>query len=469
MPAAAPHTALLPLPAQPMSDGLPASSIIDAEDLYEILQRNTRLRNGKMTVKTEDVVEDMKRPGNLGFYRDHSERTPSAVYQPAPPTTAPVRPIVPENDTSPDHMRMQYLQIRRELFEDDEDAAAEALPLSSALAAESVRPEQRTRSRHASTLAAKPARPPPETWLSSLRSGGSEVPPSSHGMTHVGSAYSLRQVGSASALSTRQRFTSPPHTAATRCTTAPGDQLGAVTSPSTSPLAASSPLGDTPPRANADRATTGMATRPMDSNPGSCGGVASLRAGVAAQPGFDVERALEQPRSLAARAAWARKLADSPPRGTAAQIAAGRVPPLPRDDDDGLSPPAARDPPLSWTQARPLMELAAKGGGVMVGAEDELRWSPKLQSKLNGLDERVRFDNLLDRFEAFNRVRANARKPAPTPPARTAWGAPPSEEEIGAAGGFAPGGISPAARRRAAELIPGQMSDLYKQGKRRPS
>ena len=492
-------------------EGLPCSSIIDTEELYEILQRNTHVRNGHSTVEKKDVIDDMKRPGSLGLMRDHSEHVPLLIFKPMKASTKPVRQIGPESDLDAEHLKDDYLKIRGELFENDQGKfdevtkalststalAVDAVPNSAALAVDSVPPASKTRSRCNSATAARPTRPPGgETWLSSLRSGGASPPASTRGMKKMGSTQSLRQVGSAAALSNRQHYGSPPlgsppidvsaeggprppDSEATQRPTQTQTQL--ARSPSWVPSMASG----LPARLDAAAATT--ASNVTLSKGGELTLTQSARArnvdayeaSRSRQAPIDVEKELEKPRNLAAKAAWLKDLAEAPPKLEADGV------PTPRR---ATSP---RSPPIPSPDLEEMKERAARGEiGSGVDGDQSSRWTLAQQQRLNELDDRVWFSNILDRFEAFNAVRASGgRAPSswdtsakylaeslryddlsdeeePSPPARRPWGSPPPPPDAVDGAGHVSPGVS---QRRAAEISPERRTYAAPKGKRRPS
>ena len=58
------------------------------------------------------------------------------------------------------------------------------------------------------------------------------------------------------------------------------------------------------------------------------------------------------------------------------------------------------------------MSAAARGVGVYGDSDEGVMWSRAQQAQLNGLDERARFSNMLDRFEAFASVRRRTESTA---------------------------------------------------------
>ena len=202
--------------------GLPASTIVSSEDLYDAIAASSHIVNGHVKINEDEVIT--KRPGSLGLYRSRdgaqtgAEETPYRLTRVATPPAASdaVRKIVPEADAEADDLKDHYLRIRAELFGKKEEAVADPparqisfrpsgllehhaaassaevrqLDLSTPHAADERRPPpqpaamlRRSSSgggssggkqravRSASEQSASGAPTPPMTWMGSLRSG----------------------------------------------------------------------------------------------------------------------------------------------------------------------------------------------------------------------------------------------------------------------------------------------------------
>ena len=429
---------------------LPSSRIVNAEHL------DAARRTGRANTRFDDDDEPMRRPGSLGLMRARDEEEmPRRSVRRDPERALPVKQIMRQADTEADELREHYLQIRRELFDDDEDEAAAAMPVSAAWAAQSSAPRRtrsRTRCRYWSTLSAKSDRPEPLTWAEHLRQSKeqSTAPPAStRVMRESASATSLDRsfnklrrnspAGSAAPVSSASAYAS-----STSARSASAPRAARHASPMRAPSPPSSPeaprtcssertlVGEPGSRNLGTPATASTAFAPAASS------LLSWRGTGSAIPyrQNDLERELMLPRNLAARAAWTRHIANTEARGSPSAIAAGRVPLGIADEEEEGPSKLTGSKAMRWHQARPVLEEAARGANLGSGEDWEMEpiWTRDHQEQLNELNERARFFNMLERFEEFARVRSATLRPAAwfssletndlRPRPRRAWGSP---------------------------------------------
>ena len=451
---------------------LPASRIVNSLDLYEALQSAEKITGGRTQVDNFAAVEELKRtsppyqrPGSLGLFRARDDGFPRAG-SPTPRSSKRIdpspakkygtgQPILPQADTDPDNLREHYEKIRRELFQNDELMAAKAMPATAALAA--ARTPEVLKDVHRAT----------QPWSSSsVRSGAR------HRSNTIGTVSSVRNFEVDPPSPTLQ-----PQTAAASVAT---PATAAAATSSTAPTAA--PVAPPPPPQPQPVVTLQTTAAPITAP--SSGATNSN---------------LSKLESYCERVAWTRKIAETAPRGSAAQIAAGRVPKI--DDHSGsaqpvepappppiptssfvataitrsspppprsspppprsaspppprFSPPPPRLTPPSRNRSpsppppdfsRPVEEYtlkskwnydpllrphdrlidAANGSPPMGGGDDDPHeWNPAMQEVLNGLDDRAKFSDVLERFHNFIGVRKSsaltvATRQQPTPTQQT--------------------------------------------------